>query len=126
MSLDDKSDEPLLLDDDAGRLVRPYTVSNGRTRPTSHLDLLSMVKSTGRVSHSEVGLDHAQMLGLCDNAISVAEVSAHMRLPAAVAKVLLSDLVDCGAITARAPQTAMDPTEVPLLEAVLDGLQRRL
>lgn len=35
------------LDDAAGRLVRPFTVSNGRTRPTIALDLLSQVMVTG-------------------------------------------------------------------------------
>lgn len=35
------------LDDAAGRLVRPFTVSNGRTRPTIALDLLSHVMATG-------------------------------------------------------------------------------
>ena len=119
-------EEQPLLDDAAGRLVRPYTVSNGRTRPTSHLDLLSMVKSTGRVAHAKLDFDHAEALGLCTAPISVAEVSAHLRLPATVTKVLLSDLVDCGAVTAGAPGPAADPTDVPLLEAVLNGLQRRL
>lgn len=35
------------LDDAAGRLVRPFTVSNGRTRPTIALDLMSQVMATG-------------------------------------------------------------------------------
>ncbi len=35
------------LDDAAGRLVRPFTVSNGRTRPSVALDLLSQVMATG-------------------------------------------------------------------------------
>lgn len=120
------SDEPPLLDEAAGRLVRPYTVSGGRTKPTSKLDLLSMVKSTGRISHTKLGLDHAEALGLCSHPISVAEVSAHLRLPATVTKILLSDLVDCGAVTAGEPGPAADPNDVPLLEAVLNGLQRRL
>ncbi|MGH8794341.1 MAG: DUF742 domain-containing protein [Stackebrandtia sp.] len=118
--------EDTWYDEDAGRLVRPYTVSNGRTKPTSHLDLLSMVSSTGRVRPMQLGIDHAQALGLCRQPISVAEVSAHLRLPAVVTKVLLSDLLDCGALTAKAPDPLADPTNRPLLEALLDGLQRRL
>lgn len=35
------------LDDAAGRLVRPFTVSNGRTRPTVALDLVSQLMATG-------------------------------------------------------------------------------
>ncbi|HZE41051.1 MAG TPA: DUF742 domain-containing protein [Stackebrandtia sp.] len=114
------------FDDDAGRLVRPYTVSNGRTQPTAKMDLLSMVMTTGQVSHRRLDIDHAQALSLCHQPISVAEVAAHMRLPATVTKILLSDLVDVGAVATRAPSPTADPTDTPLLETLLDGLQRRL
>jgi hypothetical protein len=118
-------DEPW-LDDDAGRLVRPYTVSNGRTRPTTEMELLSMVTATGRVSRAHLEPDHARALGLCDSPTTVAEVAAHLRLPAVITKVLLSDLVDFGAVRTRAPHPAADPTDRSVLEALLDGLQRRL
>ncbi|MGA5406595.1 DUF742 domain-containing protein [Streptomyces lavendulocolor] len=114
------------LDDAAGRLVRPYTVSGGRTRPTAALDLLSLVRATGTVPRAHLGPEHTLALRLCDGPTSVAEVAAHMRLPAVVTKVLLSDLVDCGALTARAPRSYDTPTDRSLLEAVLDGLRRRL
>ncbi|QSB05206.1 DUF742 domain-containing protein [Natronoglycomyces albus] len=119
-------DDDLLLDEDAGRLVRPYTVSKGRTAPTARLDLLSMVCTTGTVPFSRLDSEHAEVLSLCCDPISVAEMSAHMRLPAAVIKVLLSDLVECGAITSQAPDPLADPTDRSLLEALLNGLQRRL
>ncbi|MEU9607466.1 DUF742 domain-containing protein [Streptomyces sp. NPDC048057] len=115
-----------LLDDAAGRLIRPYTVSGGRTRATAALDLLTLVRATGDVPRSPLGPEHAQALSLCRAPVSVAEVSAHLRLPAAVTKVLLSDLVECGAVTARAPRHHDNPADIPLLEAVLDGLRRRL
>ena len=112
------------LDDAAGRLVRPYTVSNGRTRPTAVLELLSMVRATGKAPAAHLDPDHAQALGLCDVPTSVAEVSAHLRLPVVVTKVLLSDLVDCGAVTTRPPIPAADPGDRSVLEAVLLGLRR--
>ncbi|WP_327351913.1 DUF742 domain-containing protein [Streptomyces sp. NBC_01304] len=115
------------LDDAAGRLVRPYTVSNGRTRPTAALDLLSLVMSTGTSPVGHMGPEHTQALGLCRGGpTSVAEIAAQLRLPAVVTKVLLSDLVDCGALTAKAPGFRHHPTDRSLLEAVLDGLRRRL
>ncbi|MEO3974712.1 DUF742 domain-containing protein [Streptomyces sp. CAU 1734] len=115
-----------LLDEEAGRLIRPYTVSGGRTRPTAALDLLSLVIATGTVPEECLGPEYTLALRLCRGPISVAEISAHLGLPAAVTKVLLSDLVDCGAITARAPRSHDTPTDRSLLEAVLDGLRRRL
>ncbi|MGV9239302.1 DUF742 domain-containing protein, partial [Streptomyces nigra] len=85
------------LDDAAGRLVRPFTVSNGRTRPTVALDLMSQVMATGATPLGYLGPEHEQALDLCRAPVSIAEVAAHLKLPAAVTKVLLSDLVDCGA-----------------------------
>ena len=113
------------LDGDAGRLVRPYTVSNGRTRPSKNLDLLSMVLTTGQVAAVQLDLDHAQALDLCDRPVSVAEVAAHLGLPAVVTKVILSDLVDCGAVTTQNPGST-DLNDIFILERLLDGLQKRL
>ncbi|MBT3150400.1 DUF742 domain-containing protein [Streptomyces sp. NPDC088106] len=114
------------LDDAAGRLVRPFTVSNGRTRPTVALDLLSQVRATGATPLGYLGPEHAQALDLCRAPVPVAEVSAHLRLPVAVTKVLLADLVECGALTDKPPEFHHNPTDRALLEAVLDGLRRQL
>ncbi|AVH55211.1 MULTISPECIES: DUF742 domain-containing protein [Streptomyces] len=114
------------LDDAAGRLVRPYTVSNGRTRPTTALDLLSQVRATGSTPLGYLGPEHTQALELCRAPVSVAETAAHLKLPAAVTKVLLSDLVDCGALTTKPATFHHNPTDQSLLEAVLDGLRRQL
>ncbi len=114
------------LDDAAGRLVRPFTVSNGRTKPTVALDLMSQVRATGSPPLGYLGPEHAQALDLCRAPVPVAEVAAHLRLPAAVTKVLLADLVDCGALTTKPPEFHHNPTDRALLEAVLDGLRRQL
>ncbi|GHC74480.1 DUF742 domain-containing protein [Streptomyces flavofungini] len=114
------------LDDAAGRLIRPYTVSGGRTRPTAQLDLLSQVRTTGTVPAGYLGPEHTLALDLCEAPTSVAEIAAQLKLPAVVTKVILSDLVDCGAITTRAPDFYHNPTDRSLLEAVLDGLRRQL
>ena len=114
------------LDDAAGRLVRPFTVSNGRTRPTIALDLMSQVMATGATPLGYLGPEHAQALDLCFTPVSVAEVAAQLKLPAAVTKVLLSDLVDCGTLTTKYPAFHHNPTDRSLLEAVLDGLRRQL
>ena len=66
------------LDDAAGRLVRPFTVSNGRTRPSIALDLLSHVRATGVTPIGYLGPEHAQALDLCRSTVSVAEVAAQL------------------------------------------------
>ncbi|MQA94962.1 MAG: DUF742 domain-containing protein [Streptosporangiales bacterium] len=116
-------DDEVWLDEQAGRLIRPYTVSSGRTRPSVDLDLLSLVMTTGR-SPKTSDPEHAQALGLCRRPTSVAEVAAHLRLPVVVTKVILADLLDCDAMTTKTPRRASDPKDRVLLEKLLDGLQR--
>ncbi|MFI6076162.1 DUF742 domain-containing protein [Actinoplanes sp. NPDC051343] len=119
-------DDEHWYDDAAGRLVRPYTVSNGRTEPSTRLELLSMVVATGRQPHGQLGPDHAQALVLCGAFTTVAEVAARLRLPAVVTKILLSDLVGWGAVDTRSPDPLADSSNPAVLETILDALQRRL
>jgi hypothetical protein len=118
-------DEPF-LDDAAGRLVRPFTVINGRTRPTISMDLLSMVMATGLPPQAPLEPEHTRALSLCYQPTTVAEIAAHLRLPVAVAKVVLSDLVDCEAVSVRAPHPVADLTNRSVLERLLNGLQDRV
>ncbi|QKV96102.1 DUF742 domain-containing protein [Streptomyces sp. NA02950] len=119
-----------LLDDALGRLVRPYTVSDGRTEPTCAFDLMTMVVATDTALRTHLGLDHAQVLDLCRTPVTVAEISGHTRMPATVIKVLLSDLVERGAVVTRRFNTetrgSYSPPDLDLLEALRDGLLKRL
>ena len=121
-----EADDDHWFDDAAGRLIRPYTVSNGRTEPTTRMELLSMVIATGRQPHGQLGPDHAQALRLCGSVTTVAEVAARLRLPAVVTKILLSDLVDWGVVDARSPDPMADPSNPAVLETILNALERRL
>jgi uncharacterized protein DUF742 len=117
------------LDDAAGPLVRPYTVSDGRTKPSTPFDLMTLVVATGPATHTAEGPGQAQVLELCRRPATVAEIAAHMRLPATVVKVVLSDLVEQGAVTTRAFVPApmeRQEMDIELLEAVLHGLRKRL
>jgi hypothetical protein len=112
------------LDEAAGRLVRPYAISNGRTVPTHQLDLLSMVMATGKDGAVQLDREHAQALNLCQVPTSVAEVAARLRLPLMIAKVLLSDLIDGGAVMAGPPRPVADPENCDLLKVMLNGLRK--
>ncbi|WP_243717107.1 DUF742 domain-containing protein [Actinomadura sp. KC345] len=88
------------------------------------LDLLSLVLTVGQADANTADREHVQVLELCRQPISVAEVAAHMRLPVTVTKVLLADLVECGAMTTRVSSSPSSATNILLLEQLLDGLQR--
>lgn len=120
------------LDDSAGRVMRPYTASGGRTRPGIALDLLSLMTATGVRPRIPLGAEHTLALRLCAGsaAVTVAELAGQLRLPAAVVKVLLCDLMDHGAVMAQSPRfpggRSFAADDQSLLLAVLDGLRRRL
>lgn len=120
------ADDGPFVDEEAGRLVRPFTVSNGRTQPTVSMEMLSMVTATSRVLPTQLELDHALALRLCTYPTTVAEIAAQLRLPVAIAKVLLSDLVEWEAVTVRPPDPLADHTDRPVLEKLLHALQNRI
>lgn len=112
---------------DAGPLVRPYVIAQGREHAdTVRLDMISVVIAARRAEVDEMALEPEQLriLELCRRPQSVAEVSAHLDIPVAVVKVLLSDLLNRGLALARAPYTAKSPVSRDVLQAVLDGIQR--
>ncbi|MGW6980656.1 DUF742 domain-containing protein [Streptomyces sp. NPDC054932] len=120
------------VDDSAGKVMRPYTASGGRTRPGVALDLLSLVSTTGVRPRIPLGAEHTLVLRMCAGAatVTVAEVAGQLRLPAVVVKVLLSDLLEHGAVMVQAPRFPVGGSfaadDRSLLLAVLDGLRKRL
>ena len=113
------------FDEAAGRLVRPYTVTGGRTEPAAQFRLITVVVTTGRPL-GDVSPEHSQILGICRSPVSVAEISARVRLPVAVIKILLADLLGWRAIITRAPVSFPDRIrpERHVLETLLHGLRK--
>ena len=114
-------------DDDPGPLVRPFAVTRGRAGKHIHrLDLLTMVMAA-RTEADITGLDreYREILRLCQHqALSVAEIAAHMDLLLVAVKVLVSDLIESGHLIYRPPRSAAGRPDIKLLQAVLDGVRK--
>lgn len=110
-------------DEDPDRL---YTVTRGRSRASSDaFDLVTLVVSESEPTPG-MQSEHIRILRMCQYPTAVVEISAELRLPVTVVRILLSDLLDSGLITARHPQTAATAAHLPdsnLLEQVLVGLR---
>ena len=113
------------LDDDAGPVVRPYTLTGGRTRPTARLDLVAFVLTVEplEVVRHNLQPEHVAALELCRQPTTVAEVAAHLDLPVGVVRVLISDLMEAGLVMVREPGEGTRLPEPALLESVLRGLE---
>lgn len=83
-------------------LIRPYSLTGGRTRPTrADLALGTQVVAVPSVEPTELDPELEAILSLCVRPVSVAEVSARSGFAPGVLRVLLSDLVDQGRVMVR-------------------------
>lgn len=114
-------------DSPAGPLVRPYTMTRGRTRPrggAAQLDMITVVMAAPDTRSESLEPEQEAILRLCRKPMSVAELSARLDLPLTVVKVLLSDLVAEGDVRTRAAVPVSQLPEKKILQAVLDGIRR--
>jgi hypothetical protein len=105
---------------------RLYTVTGGRSRssPDSPFDLVTLVVAE---SAPVPGMqsEHAAILRLTERPTAVVEIAAELRLPVGITRILLTDLLDQGRVSARHPRTpASSGFPAPdILEQVLVGLR---
>lgn len=105
--------------------VRPYAVTGGRTEPRYTLRLASQLAAGGTAPPASLVPEAHAAFAVCrDVPRSVAEIAATLRLPALVTKIVLSDLIGCGALVLPVPAGAR-PDDPQLLEAVLAGLHTK-
>ncbi|MGH8573614.1 MAG: DUF742 domain-containing protein [Gammaproteobacteria bacterium] len=117
----DEWDEP----EDFRFIVRPYTWTQGRTRPVQDLAVETLVSTSdaGRDVITTHSAEHSAIAGLCADVRSVAEVAALLALPLGVARVLLADMIDTGLMHVHGnPAEFGSPPGQSLMERVLVGL----
>jgi hypothetical protein len=117
-------------EDETGSMVRPYTVTRGRTRPSDRhtIDLMSQVTAV-ETEDGRPGVDHARacLLDLVRRGPRpVVELAADADLPLTVVRVLLGDLAEAGLVRIDEPQRsprggpAADPE---LLQEIVERLR---
>ncbi|MGP4009462.1 DUF742 domain-containing protein [Streptomyces sp. 4N124] len=100
------TDDEHWYEDETGAMVRPYTVTHGRTRPSDHIDMLSQVTAL-RPDGGPPGVDHARasLLALAHRGPRpVVELAADADLPLTVVRVLLGDLAAAGLVRIDEPR----------------------
>lgn len=116
----------------AGRVVRPYAVTGGRTEPVDGepLDLLAVVvavRQRPEASEASDGVrlapEHRRILAVCRRRITVADVAADVDLPVGVVRVLLADLIQDGAVIVMRQRPAGEQASNDTLQEILNGLR---
>ena len=107
------------------RLVRPYTLTGGRTRSEAAdfpIETLVVTTADGTRRIGELAHEQRRIAQLCGEPISVAEVAARIGVPLGVARVLVGDLSADGVVDVHRPNGG-DRTDLKLLERVLGGIR---
>ncbi|MCI3225487.1 DUF742 domain-containing protein [Streptomyces sp. NP-1717] len=115
--------------------VRPYSLTAGRTRFGHVLLVETFVAAleapeerkeltNGGGPASRVMPEMRAIVELCRRMRTVAEISALLKIPLGVVRVLLSDLADQGKIRVYGTGHGSDHPDRALLERVLGGLRR--
>jgi len=105
--------------EESASIVRAYAWTAGRTRSDFHLEIETLVSASVRAMDADMSSDHQEIIDLCRDSTSVAEVAALLRLPLGVVRVLLGDMASLGLIVIYETDTSPD---MELLERVLHGL----
>ncbi|MUN41613.1 DUF742 domain-containing protein [Actinomadura litoris] len=105
-------------------LVRPYVIAGGRVRPRVDLALEALVTAVPSSEVSQMTPEYRAIMDLCGSAHSVAEVSALLRLPLGVTRVLVADMIFEGLLRLHQSGTPGVQPDFGLLERVLGGLRK--
>lgn len=114
------------LDQEAGPVVRPYAMTQGRVAPSGgEFDLVAFVVAVVPDGVSVPGLqpEHHAIVAAAWEPISVVELASTLDLSIGVIRVLLGDLRSAGLISLYEPPAAAQPHDVDVLKAVVNGLR---
>ncbi|HEY0215880.1 MAG TPA: DUF742 domain-containing protein [Cellulomonas sp.] len=113
--------------------VRPYVVTEGRVRASVDVRLDTLVHRAGEVDPRRLSTEKRAILHrVGTDYLTVAEVSAHLRMPLGVTQVLVGDLAGLGALGLQDTATDRPGTDtstadgrhaaLDLLESVAHGI----
>ncbi len=124
------------FDDDAGPVVRLFSMTRGRARPSDDglFDLISLVTAKASAAQAAeadpagtatpLDPEHHAILTLCRHEpLSVAELGSYTDLPVSVVRVLLGDLLAAELIDVTRPVSLAQLPDERLLRDVINGLR---
>lgn len=114
-----------------GRIVRPYTMTGGRTvtdSPLIALEALVAATPDGMRRRRQFQWEAAEIITRSRRETAVVELAALLDVPIGVVRVLADDLRAQGAVTITEPPKAMTAPvggdeHIDLLQKVLDGIK---
>ncbi|HJY73738.1 MAG TPA: DUF742 domain-containing protein [Streptosporangiaceae bacterium] len=120
------SNDERWLDAEAGPVVRPYALTQGRTRHAGEsFDLVATVIATRAVvtDLGSLAPEHISVLRLARAPTTVADIASDVDLPLGVVRIILADLRELGLVAIRTPVVMAERIDKHTLREVLNGLR---
>ena len=104
--------------------LRPFLLTAGRVAGQDSIAIETQVVTTeqGRTAVDQLGFERRDIVSLCGNPLSVAEIAAQLSLHLAVVRVLVGDLSADGHLSVYLPNVDAS-TDVDTLLRVIRGLR---
>jgi hypothetical protein len=114
-----------------GRLIRPYTMTGGRTGsdiPLIALEALVSATASGTRNRHQFRWEAARIIELTRQQTAIVEIAARLDVPVGVVRVVIADLADRGAVVIIDPPTGITTSldgfmYATVLQKVLDGIK---
>ena len=119
------SNDERWLDADAGPVVRPYALTQGRTRHVgASFDLVATVTATRAIADPGcLAPEHISVLRLARAPTTVVDIASDVDLPLGVVRIILADLRELGLVAIRTPPVMAERIDAHTLREVLNGLR---
>ncbi len=119
------SNDERWLDAEAGPVVRPYALTQGRTRHAGDsFDLVAAVIATRSFADPALlAPEHISVLQLARTPTTVADIASDVDLPLGVVRIILADLRELGLIAISTPVVMAERIDRHTLREVLNGLR---
>jgi hypothetical protein len=123
----DAFEEPLAGPAGRAPAVRPFLVTSGRVagasaEPPIPVETQVVTTAAGIQTLDRLAFEHRDIIALCRQPQSLAEVAAKLRLHLNVVRVLAEDLQSSGLLSVYVPSTEA-ARDVSVLRRVIDGLR---
>jgi len=119
------SNDERWLDAEVGPVVRPYALTQGRTRHAGEsFDLVATVVATRAIADpASLAPEHVSVLRLARAPTTVADIASDVDLPLGVVRIILADLRELGLVAIRTPVVMAERIDKHTLREVLNGLR---
>jgi hypothetical protein len=124
------SNDERWLDAEAGPVVRPYALTQGRTRHTGEsFDLVATVMATRAfadplfIDGASLAPEHISVLQMARTPTTVADIASDVDLPLGVVRIILADLRELGLVVISTPVVMAERVDKHTLREVLNGLR---